>query len=376
MKKIILISIITLLSCKLLAEVPYHRCSEKPRFQKFYDGYMFPQDKIFIETGFTNSQLISPKDIKLLKNSDILAIDLVFSNYPYGGIYEPLNRSRLKSLERALPFLKSDTKINWRFIAIGQNLNENSAKSLFHGFVITYRKKASKESMMLEAKSLTDLNLIKITSRSSKYTNNMFTKIFERKKWSNSVFACDITGSMSPYLAQLITWLSLTKIDQEKASFLFFNDGDMTPDKSKVIGSTGGFYSCNGGKDFNKILSTMQKAMMNGFGGDCPENNIEALLALETKNPKAEQLVMVADNWAPIKDIALVDELKKPVRIILCGVNKNAMNIDYINLAYKTGGSIHTIERDIEKLCDRKMGSTLRLNNRTYILTKKGFIMK
>lgn len=376
MKKILLITVFSLVSYISISEVPYHRCSEKPRFQKFYDGYMFPQDKLFIETGFTNSQLISPRDIKLLKNSDIIAIDLVFSNYPNGGIYEPLNRSRLKSLERALPFLKKENKIDWRFIAVGKNLNESSAKSLFHGFVITYRKKPTRESMILEAKTLTDIGLTKITSRSPKYIHNTFTKIFERKKWSNSVFACDVTGSMSPYLAQLITWLSLTKIDQEKAAFLFFNDGDMTPDKRKIIGSTGGLYNCVGGKDFNKIISTMQNAMFNGFGGDCPENNIEALLALEAKYPKAKQLVMVADNWAPIKDLVLVDKLTKPVRIILCGVNKNGINVDYLNLAYQTGGSIHTIERDIERLSDEKEGSTFRFNNKKYVLTKTGYVLK
>ena len=73
---------------------------------------MFLQDKIFIEMSFTNSKLITPRDIKFLNNSDIIAIDLVFSNYPYGGIYEPLNKSRLRSLERALPFLKTDNTIN------------------------------------------------------------------------------------------------------------------------------------------------------------------------------------------------------------------------------------------------------------------------
>jgi hypothetical protein len=376
MKRTLLITFLILLNFNSFSEIPYYKCSEKPRFQKFYDGYMFPQDKIFIETGFTNSQLISPGDIRLLKNSDIIAVDLVFSNYPYGGIYEPLNRSRLKSLERALPFLKDDSNVDWRFIAVGKNLSENSAKSLFHGFVITYRKKATMKSMILESNALSDVSSIKFTKKSTEYLNNMFTKIFERKKWSNSVFACDITGSMSPYLSQLLIWLSLTSIDQEKAYFLFFNDGNMTPDKSKVIGHTGGFYNCIGGKDFKKITETMQTGMSKGYGGDCPENNIEALMTLQAKKPNAKELVMVADNWAPIKDISLIDKIKKPVRIILCGVNKNAINVDYLNLAYKTRGSIHTIEHDIEKLHDKKEGSTFRFNNKTYILTKMGFVLK
>ncbi len=372
-----LISLVLLFTFNIAqASIPYEKCHQKPKFQRFYDGYSYTADKIFIETGFTNSNFISQKDIKLLKNSDIIAIDLVFSNYPDGGIYEPLNKARLKSLEHTMPFIATNDFIKWRFIAVGKNLTENSAKSLFHGFVITYRKKASMKSIALESKSLSILNLSNYTKKSPEYVNNIFTKVFNRKKWENSVFACDITGSMSPYLQQLVIWLSLTDINQEKSKYLFFNDGDLTLDENKIIGKTGGFYSCSGGKDFEKIIKTMQKGMLNGYGGDCPENNIEALLELQSMYPNAKEIIMVADNWAPIKDISLVDKIKIPIRVILCGVNKNAIHPDYLNLAYKTKGSIHTIEKDIEYLQKIAIGKTFRYNGRQYILTKKGFILK
>jgi len=375
MKSIIVLVSLLIVNLSYTA-IPYEKCHQRPKFQRFYDGYAYTADKMFIETGFTNSNFISQKDIRLLKNSDIIAIDLVFSNYPEGGIYEPLNKARLKSLEHAMPFVAKNDFIKWRFIAVGKNLTENSAKSLFHGFVITYRKKASMKSIALESKSLSMLKLSDYNKKSPEYINNTFTKIFNRKKWENSVFACDITGSMSPYLSQLIIWLSLTDLNQEKSKFLFFNDGDLTPDKEKVIGSTGGFYSCVGGKEFDKIIKTMQKGMLNGFGGDCPENNIEALLELQKKYPNTKEIVMVADNWAPIKDISLIEKIKKPVRIILCGVNKNAIHPDYLNLALKSGGSIHTIEKDIENLERISVGKTFRYNGRQYILTKKGFVYK
>ncbi len=259
MKNITITICLSLISFLCQSKIPYNKCSEKPRFQRYYDGYNYTQDKIFIETGFTNSHFISPSDIKLLKNADVIAVDLVFSNYPNGGIYEPLNKARLKSLDRAMPFLDDNPNINWRLIAVGKNLSENSAKSLFHGFVITYRTKSTMKSILLESKSLSSLNLEEGSKKSTSYINNMFTKVFERNKWENSAIACDITGSMSPYLSQMMVWLSLTSIDQEKASFLFFNDGDRTPNSLKVIGATGGFYKCRGGKDFKKIVSTIQK---------------------------------------------------------------------------------------------------------------------
>jgi hypothetical protein len=370
------ILLLTLICNLSFSSIPYEKCHQRPRFQRFYDGYLYTADKMFIETGFTNSNLISQRDIKLLKNADIIAIDLVFSNYPNGGIYEPLNKARLKSLESAMPFIAKNDYIKWRFIAVGKNLTLSAAKSLFHGFVITYRKKPSMKSILLESKSLSMLNLADFTKKSPEYINNTFTKIFNRKKWENSIFASDITGSMSPYLQQLVIWLSLTDINQEKSKYLFFNDGNLTPDKDKIIGNTGGFYSCVGGRDFEKIIKTMQKGMMNGFGGDCPENNVEALLYLQKKYPNSKEIIMVADNWAPIKDISLVDKIKIPIRIILCGVNKNAIHPDYINLAYKSGGSIHTIEKDIEHLQSITIGKTFRYNGRQYVLTKKGFVYK
>ena len=55
-------------------------------------------------------------------------------------------------------------------------------KSLFHGFVITYRKNATMKTMLLESTSLSSLSLKILTKRSPKYLNNIFTKVFERKK--------------------------------------------------------------------------------------------------------------------------------------------------------------------------------------------------
>ena len=89
-------------------------------------------------------------------------------------------------------------------------------------------------------------------------------------------------------MSQLLIWLSLTSIDQVNASFLFFNDGDLTPDKDKIIGNTGGFYNCIEGEYFNKIIKTIQNGISKGYRGDCSGNNIEVLIRLQTKNPNAK----------------------------------------------------------------------------------------
>ena len=375
MKNLALTTLLILIPFVNFSEIPFEKCSEKPQFQTFYDGYLHPQDKLFIETGYTNSELISQEDIKVLKNSDILSIDLVYSNYPSGGVYQGLNHARLHALDKAMPFLKHRKSIRWRFIAVGENLNKNSAKSLFHGFVFTYRKKATMEDMRRDCQSLSNLKLSDYTRDSKAYKENTVTRVFNRKKWVNAAFAVDITGSMYPYLKQLLIWVYLTNLEQTNAQFLFFNDGNSTPDKEKIIGKTGGFYKCKNGKP-EMVIDTIIKGMSNGSGGDRPENNIEALLNIQKQYPKLKDIVMVADNWAPIKDISLAEQLEKPVRIILCGVNKNPIHPDYMNLALITGGSVHTIEEDIETLSEVKVGETIKLYRSKYTLTKKGFVLQ
>ena len=357
------------------AGIPFKKCSETPKFQTFYQGYLHPEDKLFIETGFTNSELISEADIHTLKNSDIIAVDLVYSNYPEGGIYPGLNHARLHSLDKTLPFLKKRDGIDWNFVAVGKNLNSNSAKSLFHGFVFTYRKKATMEDMRRSCQSLASLKLSDYTKDSKEYKENTVTKVFNRKKWANAAFTIDITGSMYPYIKELLIWVYLTNLKQDNAQFLFFNDGNRTPDQEKIIGKTGGLYYCKNGKT-ETVIDTIIKGMSNGTGGDGPENNIESLLAMQKKQPKVSELIMVADNWAPIKDIALMKKVKKPVRIILCGVNHNPIHTDYLNLALKTGGSVHTIEEDIEDLGEVEIGKVIKILKSDYILTKTGFELK
>ena len=66
--------------------------------------------------------------------------------------------------------------------------------------------------------------------------------------------------------------------------------------------------------------------------------------------PSENSIVMVADNYAPIRDMQLLDKLvalKIPVNIIICGSNSGNIHYSYLQLAAATGGSIHTIEEDI-----------------------------
>ena len=190
------------------------------------------------------------------------------------------------------------------------------------------------------------------------------SEVFKRNKWKNAMVIADVTGSMYPYSGQLLLWLKLVMNDNQRRSFVFFNDGDAKTDEEKVIGSTGGVYQITTSK-YDDVEKKIMEAMTNGGGGDAPENNIEALVAAQKLCTTCDSVIMIADNWAPVKDISLLSSITKPIKIVLCGVY-SSINTDYLNIARKTKGSLHLIERDIYELTKMKEGDIIEINGKKY----------
>ncbi len=83
---------------------------------------------------------------------------------------------------------------------------------------------------------------------------------------------------------------------------------------------------------------------------------------------------MIADNYAPVKDLELLLKFKFPVKIILCGVS-SYINSDYLDIARHTGGSIHTMESDIENLMLLKEGESITINKMKYKISGGKFVL-
>lgn len=203
--------------------------------------------------------------------------------------------------------------------------------------------------------------------------DSTFFQVLDRHPhWSGVHIFCDVTGSMSPYTAQVITWLQLNLNKRDIAQCTFFNDGDNKADRRKVIGNTGGIYHVEA-QNHRRVQERMFTAMGNGGGGDAPENNVEAILEGIDKYDPQGDLVMVADNWAPIKDKKLAHLIDRPVHVILCGTAWGGVNVDYINLAYQTGGSVHAMEEDLEDLISVSEGEEIEFLGYRFILEKGKF---
>jgi hypothetical protein len=200
--------------------------------------------------------------------------------------------------------------------------------------------------------------------------NNIVFNVLKRNnKWKKTLIVADLTGSMYPFAQQVSTWLSLhfTR-DSLRQSFAFFNDGDRKKDIDKKVGITGGVYFCTA-TNADQLIHAMNLCIRNGQGGDAPENVVEAILYGLKKTRNIENIILIADNWAKVRDINLIAKVKVPVRVLLCGVTEGMeIHPDYLNIAYKTKGSIHTIEQDITDLMQQSPGKKFSINGVDYII--------
>lgn len=189
------------------------------------------------------------------------------------------------------------------------------------------------------------------------------------KDWKNKLIVADLTGSMYPYGQQISTWQKLHFLkDTLSQHFVFFNDGDHKRDDEKKIGATGGLYHCKA-RNMEELIATMELTIKKGQGGDAPENVIEAIIYGLNKSGKVDDVVLIADNWAKARDIKMLARVKVPVHVILCGVYEGMeINEDYLNIAYKTKGSLHTIEQDITNLMKQSSGKKFNINGVDYII--------
>lgn len=114
--------------------------------------------------------------------------------------------------------------------------------------------------------------------------------------------------------------------------------------------------------------------MKKGNGGDIQENNIEAIIDGMNTNPNCKEIVLIADNYANMRDYTMIKNIKKPVRVIICG-NYNGINTQYLDLARATKGSIHTIENDLLNLMNINEGQQIDIGKYTYTISEGKFML-
>ena len=204
--------------------------------------------------------------------------------------------------------------------------------------------------------------------------DTVFSAVLNRNKhWKNKLIILDVTGSMRPYTDQVKMWYNLHFSQSDPIQFVMFNDGNNMPDDKKVIGKTGGIHYCIY-CDKSTFNSKLDEARNAGGGGDAPENDLEATLAAINNCKNYSEIILVADNYSTVKDIALLRLVNKPVKVILCGVYDSRILSDYLDIAYQTKGSVHTMEEDILNLGNSLEGMKIRIGKHYYVLTRGKFV--
>lgn len=306
------------------------------------------------------------KAAELLRKETIVAVDLVYSDYPVGEDFKELNNRRLIELYSALPDAFNRDIVSWRIVKQTGVAKTGGIQNYFHGFVVYYREMPTNYA---ENKLIQD-----ILDGKTKPEDSTLLKIFERNKtqWKDMLVVCDVTGSMSPYTAQLLLWIKANQKLRNMKDIVFFNDDEERSTNQTIKEDTSGIWSASSG-DFKKVIDVALEAMKKGHH---IENNLEAVCAAVKKFPDGKgKVIMIADNWEDPCDMELLNYLKSqkiPLRIIICGVNAS-INTIYLDLARATGGSIHTMESDLTDLANLGEGKKLKIGSAEVVLQNGKF---
>jgi hypothetical protein len=339
------------------------------------------ETSVALPMAFGSAQIIQPERWSATEQAHkvVYRIELVFSKYqPYPSPaslpYAKLMRKRIAAL-LALDSTLAQQSIEWVLVAQTDCQTKADAQALFHGWVLKYQFAPSSLAgsvddfgTVVKPELLTRYNMQgvrKVIAGTLTVEDSIIFKTMARHpKWQRMLVVVDWTSSMYPYGAQFLRWMEAQRAQDRIEQLVFFNDGDdfkryrqkpfradsarpndTQVDSRKPMGKTGGIYPSRN-LSLAAVLETMTVAMNNGDGGDIPENNIEVLSWAMQQYKDVETVVMIADNLSPIRDLSLIERLKRPVHVILCNPKGYPPHPDYITVAWRTGGSIATLEYD------------------------------
>ncbi|WP_338814725.1 hypothetical protein V9L05_05680 [Bernardetia sp. Wsw4-3y2] len=375
MKKIIFFFLFAFTSLSLFAQsASLIMGKAETRETQEYDPATSVEGTFLFPTSFGKIAVTNTSHSKLLNEVEVYRVELVYSKYPKTNNFQEiqqrkLNLARLEELEKTAPQLFK-TNVEWEFVAHVVN-TASQAKELYHGFVVYYKMKEeqkNKKEDVPETPNIPNTPNPEIPVPTFAYNNeseeatfikegkpkpNSTYQVFDRQDWKDVVVVCDWTASMYHFATPVLLWHNQKNSQSDTSSiqnFVFFNDGDDTPNKEKKIGSTGGIYATKTGNT-DEALQMMEESKAAGTGGDFPENDIEALIYAQKNYPKAKSLVLIADNMASVRDIQLLEELTEseiPVHILIARTEEiDAIRPEYWDIAIQTKGTIHTLEEDI-----------------------------
>jgi hypothetical protein len=207
--------------------------------------------------------------------------------------------------------------------------------------------------------------------------NTIVKQVSARTKGEDSVLlVVDLTASMGPYIAQVLDLMQdmVYKNDKRILSIALFNDGNGKNDLHKKIGSTGGIIVLQGDITMDVLGDAVMKTMRRGNGGDCMENNIEAVLQGLDVCKSCRTVMLVCDNFATPRDGSLLSQVGRPIHWILCGAYEG-INVNYLDLIRANKGILHTMRSQVDNLAKLGNDEVITIDGYKYQLHEGKFRM-
>lgn len=365
--------------------------TDKRRFESYFKTIQTKRVKprrqkaVALQNGYAKYEIKNPEAWTKLKDENVATqIEVVYTKYPkdlqfWLTPYHQLLANRLKALFEVDPDLNN---ANIKYIMVLQTdcESDEEARKMWHGILIRYRPMTKKELKEKAAENAegekeavpgmpSGYSTVKrfIKSVGGMYDSVIYKVLDRNKQWENVIMVSDWTGSNYQYAAQGIIWHMENYAESNIKHFAFFNDGNSLSEFDKKIGETGGIYFAPANKT-RKVVNTFKTSMRKGLGGEIPENDAEAVFKSLEKYPDMEHAILVADN-SPFRDFELVEKIKVPVHVILQGAEWG-INPQYLNLAYLTGGSFHTLKNDYDAEFFEKGDSLINIDGYEFSLNK------
>ena len=346
-----------------------------PKMPKVYltSVYKMPKENsVQLKMNFGQHKILNKNEWIKDENRDKRPreVDIVMTLFPSNEKdwiedYSDLINNRIQELQELDSAFLIDKSIKWNLYLQDKDHQYFKAKSRVHGVVVRYSKLETTQLKTKYNKILKKFDSYRTIAKEGK----KLIAVTERNKenWKKMLIVTDCTGSMIPYGTEVLLWHMLKTNKKNINQFSFFNDGDQA---SKTIGNAGGVNVVNI-KNHNKISGAINYITNKGVHNyDVPENDIEAILTSVEEAYDFEEIILIADNNSGIRDISLANQIKRPVRIVLCGVYDNFIHPDYFELAYQTKGSIHTVEEDIYDFIKDENGKILKLDKQKLRIEK------
>jgi hypothetical protein len=385
-----------------------------PIFVGEVDVSQLKENQLYIAMPFNEKTVLNPNQKKQLEERVAIKLELVYTKYRKSASFnqKQLNKNRLKELSKLVPHLFENRFWDFELISQTNGNSPEECNKMFHGFIITFRPNSTANTLNLEASYIEDLvnamnkkdsvendtlplsydikthydqqvgylhdtiwyvDTVKPPSppdffyNQKLYNDSTVLNAFKRNKnWKNFIVVTDVTGSMSPYSAQVFVWLKAQTKNNTVKYFVFFNDGDTKPSQKKKPLETEGIY-ISPNNTLDSVMAMAALCMRNGSGGgESMENDIEAIIDGLKQYPQADEIILVADNFEIMRDYKYIKKVKKPVHIILCGA-ENRINIQYLDLARQTKGTLHTFKSDVTNLQNIKEEEHFFIDGKEYM---------